>query len=93
MAGALFIFSTLVTPRLRSTWQLAIVAKIIFFSPLVIIGIQYVRQLLSPNTSLPLWLKLALFVLALCLATLSAKIKFGKLLERMNQKLLARSVT
>jgi len=93
MAGALFILSTAVTPRLRSTWQLAIVAKIIFFTPLFIIGMQYVRQILSPNTSLPLWLKLALLVFALCLATLSAKIKFGKLLVRMNQKLLAGSVT
>jgi hypothetical protein len=60
---------------------------------LFIIGMQYVRQILIPNTSLPLWLKLALLVFALCLATLSAKIKFGKLLERMNQKLLAGSVT
>ena len=90
MASALFILATTITPKLRNTVPLAIAAKIIFFSPLFIIGVQYLRQLLSPNTPLPLWLKVALFVLALCLAALSAKIKFGKRLALANQKLLDR---
>ena len=93
MATALFILLLMITPRLRNSWQLAITAKVIFFVPLFIIGTQYLRQLLSPNTSLPLWLKIALFAGALCLATLSAQFKFGKLLERTHQKLLQRSAT
>ena len=90
MAGALFISATTITPKLRNTVPLAIATKIIFFSPLFIIGVQYLRQLLSPNTPLPLWLKVTLFALALCLAAMSAKIKVGKLLALANQKLLDR---
>lgn len=90
MAGALFILATTITAKLRNTVPLAIAAKIIFFSPLFIIGVQYLRQLLSPNTPLPLWLKVTLFGLSLCLAALSAKIKVGKRLALANQKLLAR---
>ena len=55
---AIFMFITTITPAFRQKKLLSHTAKVIFLLPLVTMGIQYVRQLLAPNESLSLMMKI-----------------------------------
>ena len=87
--SSLVILSTMIVPRLRSSVRVVVLAKLLFLAPLVIIGAQFIRQVLAPNLELALWLKVTVSIGAFGCAAVGASIKFGGMMDHLNQKLRA----
>ncbi len=86
---SLIILSTMIVPRLRSSVRIVTFAKLLFLTPLIIVGAQLTRQVLAPNIELALWLKVAVSIGAFGFAALCASIKLGGMMDHLNQKLRA----
>lgn len=85
----IFIFFAMAVPKLRSSSLSTTLAKFIFFSPLFIISIQYLRQFAEATIQMSVELKIGLVIISLGLAGLSAQINFSRLFNRLSARLLA----
>jgi hypothetical protein len=74
---SIIIFLVLTLPRLHTKPYVAGISKFIFIFPLLIIGVQYLRQNVAENTYLPFWLKVSFLCLAVSLAFVGTKIKLS----------------
>ena len=76
LSTALGIFIILIFPVLRTHRLIANVAKIIFFLPLSLIFIQYLREIIAPNESLSLMMRIVcgFLLIAMPLSTLRLNI-------------------
>jgi len=89
--SSLMILSTMIVPGLRSSVRVVVLAKLLFLTPLAIIGAQSIRQMLAPNLELALWLKVTVSIGAFGFAAVCASIKLGGMMDHLNQKLRAES--
>jgi hypothetical protein len=80
---SVMIFLTFITPKLRAMPYLIALTKIMFIFPLLIIGIQYLRQSLGDGSYFSPGLKALSLCLALCLAVLSTKIELSNIGKRI----------
>jgi hypothetical protein len=74
LSTALAIFIILMLPVLRTHRLITGVAKIIFFFPLTLIFIQYLRQIVAPNESLTLMMKIVCGFLLIAMPLLTLRL-------------------
>ena len=74
LSTALAIFIILILPVLRTHRLITGVAKIIFFLPLTLIFIQYLRQIIAPNESLTLIMKIVCGFLLIAMPLLTLRL-------------------
>lgn len=74
LSTALTIFIILTLPVLRTHRLFTTIAKIIFFLPLSLIFIQYLRQLIAPNESLTLMMKIVCGFLLIAMPLLTLRL-------------------
>jgi len=86
VAGSL-IFATIATPAFRQNTVILNCSKVIFILPILIIILQYLRNLFIPNQIFTLWIKLLVVILLLFLALGFIKIKILYLLDFFNCQL------
>ncbi len=81
VAASLLILITAVVPRLRANSLTVFATKIIFWTPVMIIGSQYLRQLLYPNVSFAIWTKVAILTTAMIVVALISKIELSNVVR------------